>query len=183
MQVRYKSYIKGEIVVEFMKQLNMQILSFIILIGALFLIFRDWSSEEEKVTRTTMNIWAEKLDRNVKPSGVYIQWESNTLPEKDAWGTPLNVTYKNEGVAERLFIDSAGEDKSWSTKDDLRVSKMQINAKGIGEGVKEHAAEVVKEATKGASEEWKGNVKELSAEAAKGLIKGLKEEFTKSDEE
>lgn len=168
--------------VEFMKQLNIQILSFIILIGALFLIFRDWSSEEEKATRATLNAWAEKLDRNVKPSGVYIRWESDTLPEKDAWGTPLKVTYKNEGVAERLFVDSAGEDKSWGTKDDMRVSKMQINAKGIGEGIKEHTAEVAKEATKGATEELKGNVKELSAEAAKGLIKGLKEEFKKSDE-
>lgn len=146
-----------------MKQLNVQILSFIILIGAVFLISRDWSSDQEKQTRAIMGQWAEKLDRNVTPSGVYIQWESDTLPENDAWGTPLRVVYKNEGVAERLFVDSAGEDKSWGTKDDIQVSKMQINAKGIGEGVKEHTAEVAKK-------------------TAQGYVKSLKEEFKKSDE-
>ena len=145
----------------FIKELNMQVLFFILLIGVLFLIFRDWSSEEEKATRTQLSTWAEKLDRRVKPSGVYIKWESDTLPENDAWGTPIKVDYKNEGVAERLFVTSAGKDKIWGTADDLRVSRMQINAAGIGEGIKEHTSEIAKEAAKGVAEGAKEEISKV----------------------
>lgn len=155
--------------VNFLKELNLQILITILLFGALFLMFRDRSSPEEKSTRSTMNLWAEKLDRNVKPSGVYIQWDTNELPENDAWGTPLRVDYKNEAVAERVFVKSAGEDMVWGSEDDLRVSKMQINAKGIGEGIKEHTSEVAKEATKGVAAGVKEEAKQSVASTKQNI--------------
>ncbi len=157
--------------VGFMKELNMQILIFIILIGALYLGFRDWSSDEEKATRSQVSKWAEKLDRNVNSSGVYIQWESDTLPENDAWGTPLKVDYRNEGLAEFVYVKSAGEDLTWDTEDDLQSSRMQLNAKGIGVGIKENTAEVAKEATKGIAE----GVKEETGKAVDAAKEKTKE--------
>ncbi len=164
---------KGNIMLDFMKHLTFQIISFIVLIAIFILMFSE--SAEEESTRATMNKWAEKLDRNVKLSGVYIQWESDTLPESDEWGTPLKVTYKNEGVAERLFVTSAGEDKSWNTSDDLKASRMQINAKGIGEGIKEHTAQTAKEFTKGVSEGIKEEISQTVAGVKVGVKESIKE--------
>lgn len=159
--------------VQIMKELNAQILFFIVLIGILFLVFRDWSSEEEKETRALVHLWADKLDRQVTDAGVYIKAESEKLPVTDAWGSSLKVIYQNEGIAEQLYVSSPGEVKIFDTKDDIQARRTQINMKGIGTGIKQNTAEVAAEATKGSTE----NIKEFSKEAAKGLIQGFKEEL------
>lgn len=164
--------------IDYFKQLSMYIILVLILLLVLFLAFRDWSSEEYKVTRDKLDTWAEKLDKNVKPSGVYIQWESEDLPEIDGWGTALKVIYRNEGIAERVFVTSAGEDKLWNTKDDLKTSRMQINGKGIGVGIKENAASVTKDATKGAI----SGVKEEVADTASNIKEGVKNKAGESTE-
>ena len=179
-----------------LKQINFQIISFAIVVGLILIYSFDWSSKETKTTKILLSQWAEKLDRNVTPSGVYIKWESDTLPVNDAWGTPLKVYYKNEGIAEVLLVESAGKDMAWMTKDDLSVSKMQINAKGIGEGIKNHTAAVAKEATKGVFEGIKeetvktyNSTKERAKkktnsvkEKAVGLISNVKNNLSSNEE-
>jgi len=180
----------------YLKQLSYYLIIVLFIFVLIFLLFRNWSSEEFKLTRERLNTWAEKLDRKIKPSGVYIQWESDTLPELDGWGTPIKIEYRNEGIAEKVVIKSAGRDKAWNTKDDLHTSRIQINGKGIGEGIKEHAGSIskniAKETISGAKEgvsestaEIKENVAnktDKSKQAAKKFLGNLKNRFKKDED-
>lgn len=183
--------------INLLKAINKQLLFFIILILVIFLLTHDWTSSEEKATHAQLKSWANQLDQRVTPAGIYIRWESDTLPEKDAWGTPLKVYYTNESIAEKLWVKSAGADKQWNTEDDLIKSKLQINGVGIGEGIKSNTAEVAKEATKGvvvgikettseafqASKEKMGESSATAKEKATTWIQGMKDKFTQEEKE
>lgn len=144
----------------FLKQLNAQIAIFLLLIAVGFLAFHDWSSAEEKRTRALVTEWAEKLDQRVTNAGSYVKWEGDALPVNDGWGSPLRVTYKNEGVAEQLFVRSLGKDKLLGTDDDIVVKRTQVNLKGVGEGVKSNAEAVATSAAKGVVRGIKESIKE-----------------------
>ncbi len=104
--------------------------------------------------------WADKLDRQTTPTGVYERWPNDTLPEADPWGRELSVEYSQGGVAEHLTVRSPGPDGVSRTPDDVVAVRHAVNLKGIGEGVNKNAEETSKNAAKG---------------AVKGIIEGAKE--------
>jgi hypothetical protein len=173
-------------------KINQYLLVYSIFVTIFAINLIGWSSEEEIETKEKLSKWAEILDQEVKPSGVYIKRDSEFLPDLDGWGTSLKVKYRNEGIAQILIVYSAGKDKKWETDDDLRVRKMQINAAGIGEGIKEHASEVAGEATKGVvssvkeeASEIKNSIKSKLGEEKEnkiGIIEKLKQKISGEDQ-
>jgi len=99
---------------------------------------------------------ADELDKKTTDTGVYIRAKEGDIKERDPWGTPLQVSYSQGGVAEELTVRSSGPDRQIHTSDDILASRMATNFKGVGEGIKR-------------------NVEETAANAAKGLVKGTVE--------
>ena len=99
---------------------------------------------------------ADRLDGQVE-RGRYKRTEPATVTEADAWGHQLRIEYREEGIGERLLVLSAGPDGAFDTEDDITANRFLMNAKGIGEEIKDGTASVAKE-------------------TAKGLIRGVKEE-------
>jgi hypothetical protein len=104
--------------------------------------------------------WADRLDRQTTDTGVYVRWEGETLPDDDPWGRPLRVSYSQGGVAEAVEVRSLGPDGESHTADDVIASRMAMNFKGVGTGIKQGAEETARNAAKG---------------AVRGLIDGTKE--------
>lgn len=106
---------------------------------------------------------ADRIDGQIE-RGRYKRTDPATITETDSWGHKLRIEYREEGIGERLIVRSAGPDGSFDTDDDITANRFLMNAKGIGEEIKDGTASVAKE-------------------AAKGLIRGVKEEvkdtFTK----
>jgi hypothetical protein len=146
---------------EFIKSIFSQILIVILVLVVWFLFSLDWRSSEEKQagaqTRRLVIEWADKLDQRLTAAGVYVHWETESLPDQDAWGTPLHVTYKDERVYEQVIVKSAGKDKIFGNNDDIVEKRKQINMKGIGEGIK------------------KIDTAGVAASVAKGVAIGIKE--------
>lgn len=99
---------------------------------------------------------ADELDAQTTETGVYIRVEDGEIQEKDPWGTPIDVTYAQGGMAETVTVRSAGPDTEFHTEDDLVAQGTATNFKGVGEGIKK-------------------NAEETAANAAKGLVKGTVE--------
>lgn len=99
---------------------------------------------------------ADELDAKTTETGVYIRVEEGEIQEKDPWGTPIDVTYAQGGMAETVTVRSAGPDTEFHTDDDLVAQGTAANFKGIGEGIKK-------------------NAEETAANTAKGLVKGTVE--------
>ncbi|MBX3398578.1 MAG: hypothetical protein KF873_07560 [Gemmataceae bacterium] len=110
--------------------------------------------------RRLVATWADKLDRQTTPTGVYVRWPNDTLPEADPWGRELAVEYSQGGVAEHVTVRSLGPDGVARTPDDVVAVRHAVNLKGIGEGVKKNAEETRKNVAKG---------------AVKGIVEGAKE--------
>jgi hypothetical protein len=100
--------------------------------------------------RSLCNLWADKLDGRTTAAGVYVQWESETLPDADPWGRPLQVAYSQGGVAEMVEVRSFGPDGVSHTPDDVVAGRTAVNLKGIGTGIKEGAEETARNAARGA---------------------------------
>lgn len=121
-------------------------------------------SKKRNQARALVTRWAEQLDAQTTPTGVYIRHEGETLPEQDPWGNPLRVQYKQGGVAETVTVRSAGPDGTMFTDDDFVEERMAANFKGVGDGIKKNAAEVAGNTMKG---------------AVKGTVEGIKNVFHK----
>ena len=112
------------------------------------------------------------MDKKTTATGAYVRVKEGPIDEKDQWGTPMEVSYSQGGVAEFLIVRSAGPDKVMHTADDVQVQKATVNFKGVGEGIKK-------------------NIEETTANAAKGAVKGVasgvkeavKEAFTRKKKE
>jgi hypothetical protein len=111
----------------------------------------------EQVQRIT-----EQLDRATNEAGVYDRAAGEEIQENDPWGTQIQVTYSQGGVAETVTVRSAGPDRQLHTSDDLLAQGAAVNFKGIGEGIKNNAETTAANAAKG---------------AVKGTIEGVKESF------
>lgn len=120
--------------------------------------------EEQRVAtaKSLCNLWADKLDGRTTAAGVYVQWESETLPDDDPWGRPLRVAYSRGGIAETVEVRSLGPDGVSHTVDDIVAARTAVNFKGIGTGIKEGAEETARNAARG---------------AVKGLAEGVKDRF------
>jgi len=109
---------------------------------------------------------AENLDKRTTETGVYIRVEEDDIKETDPWGTRLNITYSQGGIAEMVVVRSAGPDRRFQTDDDLTAQGVAANLKGIGEGIKKNAeataANAAKGAVRGAIEGVKESVKDLN---------------------
>lgn len=158
--------------------------------GIAFAVFTVQNSALKNETRTKVTAWVEKLDGQTTKTGVYIRRQGEELPEKDAWDTPLHVYYKQGGVAETVSVRSAGPDKKFYTGDDIYEERMAANFKGIGEGVKNNAAEFTSNVMKGAVKGTADGVKQVTAEAATGAknavkdaLTGVKQKFKKKNNE
>lgn len=116
--------------------------------------------------------WAEELDSRTTEAGVYVRHPANQLPEDDPWGTPLNVTYAQGGLAETLTVRSAGPDRVFHTPDDIVAQRSVVNLKGIGKGAKDSIEEFAHKGArglmKGAAEGIKESVQEALAEKRLG---------------
>lgn len=96
--------------------------------------------------RSLCEQWADRLDGQTTEAGVYVRWEGETLPDSDPWGRPLRVSYSQGGVAEALEVRSLGPDGQSHTPDDVTASRMAMNFKGVGTGIKRGAAETARNA-------------------------------------
>lgn len=116
-------------------------------------------AEIEKAQRQVARI-VEDLDQRTTGSGVYIRVQEGEIKEQDPWGTPVNVSYSQGGVAEVVKVRSAGPDRVFQTDDDIASQGMAANFKGVGEGIKKNAEETAANVSKG---------------VVKGAIAGVKE--------
>jgi hypothetical protein len=100
--------------------------------------------------RSLCEQWADRLDKQTTDAGVYVRWEGETLPDNDPWGNPLRVSYSQGGVAEAVEVRSLGPDGQSHTADDVTASRIAMNFKGVGTGIKQGAEETARNAAKGA---------------------------------
>lgn len=92
----------------------------LLLIVGWFTAGKPWHSKhttDKKVVQI-----AERLDGQVE-RGRYIRVTSESLAETDAWGQPIQVEYREEGLSENLIVSSAGADKQFGTEDDVIVKR------------------------------------------------------------
>ena len=125
-------------------------------------------------TRDQVRRVAADLDARTTKTGVYVRVEKPELDERDAWGTPLRVTYSQGGVAEMVKVTSAGPDREFGTRDDIDHENMAMNFKGAGEGVRENASSVARDVAKGAVEGVADGVKETVSDAATSVKDAVK---------
>ncbi len=125
-------------------------------------------------TRDQVNRVADDLDTKTKKTGVYERVEPAELPDRDAWGTPLRVTYSQGGVAEMVKVTSAGPDREYGNRDDIVAERMAMNFKGVGEGIKQNAGSVARDVAKGAVEGVAEGVSETVGDAAKSVKDAVK---------
>lgn len=118
--------------------------------------------DEEKLNtaRALVARWADRLDRDTAPTGVYNRWPQETLPERDPWGQPVRVSYSQGGIAENVEVRSVGPDGIDHTADDVIAVRVSANLKGIGTGIVQGSEQVAANSAKG---------------AVKGLLVGVKE--------
>ena len=123
--------------------------------------------EEQRLAtaKSLCNLWADKLDQQTTAAGVYVRWESETLPDNDPWGRPLQVAYSQGGIAEMVEVRSLGPDGLSHTADDIVAARSAVNFKGIGTGIKDGAEETARNAARG---------------AVKGLAEGIKDHVGRS---
>ena len=107
---------------------------------------------------------AADVDRRTTETGVYVRVKAGDINETDPWGTRIEVSYSQGGVAETVSVRSAGPDRQFFSDDDLVASGVAVNLKGIGEGIKANAgktaAKVAKGVVKGTVDGIKESVKE-----------------------
>lgn len=108
---------------------------------------------------------AEDLDKRTTKTGAYIRAKKDEIQERDPWGTPVEVSYSQGGVAEMVEVRSAGPDRELRTKDDVTATCMAANFKGLGEGIKEHAEQTASNAAKGVVKGTFTGVKEAVKDA------------------
>jgi hypothetical protein len=121
---------------------------------------RRIEEERKQAAVSLCTQWADRLDGQTTEAGVYVRWEGETLPDSDPWGRPLLVSYSQGGVAEAVEVRSLGPDGQSHTADDVIASRMAMNFKGVGTGIKQGAEETARNAARG---------------AVQGLIDGTKE--------
>src|SRR5262245_26019521 len=73
----------------------------------------------------------EDLDNRTTESGVYVRVKDDEIKESDPWGTRVQISYSQGGVAETVSARSAGPDRQFHTDDDLVAQGMSANLKGI----------------------------------------------------
>jgi hypothetical protein len=134
----------------------------VVLLVALWITTTGSRSSQQKRTVTHRRVieLAERLDGQVE-RGRYKRVEPATVTDSDSWGHRISVEYRDEGIGERLIVRSAGPDGSLGNEDDITASRFLMNAKGIGEEIKDGTASVAKE-------------------AARGFVRGVKEELKES---
>ena len=115
----------------------------------LFLVVGCSNRAAIEETRTQVNRITEQLDARTTETGVYIRAEEGEIRERDSWGTPLQVTYSQGGMAETVSVRSAGPDREFHTPDDIVDQGMAVNLKGVGQGIKEHAEETAANTARG----------------------------------
>lgn len=125
-------------------------------------------------TRDQVRRVADDLDARTTKTGVYVRVDKPELEERDAWGTPLRVTYSQGGVAEMVKVSSAGPDREFGTRDDIVTDRMAMNFKGAGEGIRENAGSVARDVAKGAVEGVADGVKETVSDAATSVKDAVK---------
>ncbi len=124
-------------------------------------------------TRNQVDRVADDLDAKTTKTGVYKRAEPE-LPDRDAWGTPLRVTYSQGGVAEMVKVTSAGPDRESGNRDDIVAERMAMNFKGVGDGIKQNAGSVARDVAKGAAQGVAEGVSETVGEAATSVKDAVK---------
>lgn len=117
---------------------------------------------QEEAARAQVNKWADRLDAQTDEFGSYISHPQPDLDETDPWGNPLKVAYSRDGASENLVIRSAGQDRTFHTSDDLTATRIAVDFKGVGRGVRENAQATAQNAARG---------------AVKGTVEGIKDEL------
>lgn len=112
--------------------------------------------------KALVNRWADQLDTQTEATGIYVRRQGPL--DNDPWGSPLTVTYSQGGLAETLVVRSVGPDGVSHSKDDLVATRISMNVKGVGTGIKKNAEETAENAGRG---------------FARGVIQGAKEELQK----
>lgn len=117
----------------------------------LALVLRGCSDAQEKLENAHAQVSriTADLDRKTTATGVYVRAKEGEINEKDPWGTPIDVSYSQGGVAEVVQVRSAGPDRKFRTDDDIVRQGMAMNFKGAGEGIKKNAEETASKVAKG----------------------------------
>ena len=147
---------------EMLREIRLTAIAITILLLVAWAVTGSWHTRRDKRQTTDKHVTelAERLDAQVV-RGRYQRIDVASVTDVDSWGHTLRVEYREEGLAERLIVQSAGPDGAFGTDDDIRASRILMNAKGVGESLHDGTAAV-------------------ATEAAKGLIRGVKEEVKDS---
>lgn len=156
-----------------MKQLAAGMFCLLVLLG--FFTLAMFLGEAESETKDSLQHWAHTLGREKIESGAYRHYDGEILrseetetvttvvirlPDKDAWGRSLTVTYEKTDLTERLLVHSDGRDGILGTSDDLahgaktgytKTAKAVVRegARQTGAGLVEGAVDAVRNMTKG----------------------------------
>ncbi len=128
-------------------------------------LFGCGDSNKDTQAESLVKRIADDLDKRTTSSGVYIRAKDGEIKETDPWGTPIDVSYSQGGIAEIVHVRSAGPDHQLHTADDVVAERMSANLKGVGEGVKKNVEETAQRAAKG---------------VVKGAVQGVKEAIQES---
>jgi hypothetical protein len=122
---------------------------------------------------------ATELDKKTTKTGSYIRVGADEIKEKDPWGTKLDVSYSQGGVAEMVIVTSAGPDREFHTRDDITAQGIAANLKGIGEGIKQNAEETASKVASGLVKGTAKGVKDVVKDAWNSRKKKAAEEANK----
>jgi hypothetical protein len=90
-------------------------------------VIADWRAKEKyakreadrAATSETVVLVADELAKDTDSDGRFLRKPEGPLPETDAWGRPLRLTYKPGVLSDGLEVRSAGPDGEWNTWDDV----------------------------------------------------------------
>jgi hypothetical protein len=125
------------------------LLGCLVLIGVVLLTRIGGRNPKVDSTRAAAERWAQQLDAQTNERGIYIRHAGDTLPENDAWGRPLRITYSQGGAMETLEVRSFGPDGVSHSNDDIVAGRASANLRGIGAGIRDGAEKTTEGAARG----------------------------------
>lgn len=95
---------------------------------ALVVVLADWRAREKyakreadrAATSETVTRVADEVAKDTTEDGRFVRKPEGPLPETDAWGRQLRLSYKPGLLSDGLEVRSAGPDGVWNNWDDVK---------------------------------------------------------------
>jgi hypothetical protein len=115
-------------------------LVFRIAVVVIIVLVADWRAREKyakreadrAATSETAARLADEFAKDTDAEGRFVRKPEGPLPETDAWGRQLRLSYKPGLLSDGLEVRSAGPDGEWNTWDDVKtVHHSRISNKAL----------------------------------------------------